>query len=182
MTSSAKQKSYALQFEEKATPLMVYTHNAMVWGDLVTKELVRVSTWLRTPTAPSYLCLYDCQLLYTSGPAAPASCRELHIPTHEVLAYHMLPPQQDPPDYDPNEPNRKHEPVTVLTGDFRLQARLRISTMSTLLKHLEVINEKYTSLYEVTITQPLRPNLKGLQVPFVLVLREAALFAVGDVA
>jgi hypothetical protein len=177
MKNPTKTPSYTLQHEEKVTPVMVYTHNSLIWGSLVSREMVRVSTWLRTPNAPPYLCLYDCQMLYTTGSTTPGGFRELHIPAQEVLAYHILPPQHDPPDYDPNEPNRMMVAVAVLSGHFRMDAHVRMSTLSSLPKFLEVMSEEFTSLYDVSISQPLRPNFKPLQVPFVLLRRETALFS-----
>jgi hypothetical protein len=174
--SQDKPKSYNLELEEKVTQIMVYTQNFMTWGDLVSKELVRVSTWLRTPTAPPYLVLHDSQLLYTSGAAAALAYQTLHIPAGEVLAYHILPPNQDPPDYDPGEPNRKLEPVSLLLGPYRLDGHLRMAASSNVARYLEVMSEKYTSLYQVTVSLPQRSNMKPLSVPFVLVRREPALF------
>jgi hypothetical protein len=168
------EKSYTLGPEEKATPLMVYTQHHLSWGELVSKELVRVSTWLRTPTAPNYLTLRDAQVLYAAGSAVAVPCRELYIPAQEVLAYHMLPPAADPPDYDPQEPNRKLEPVTVLLGAFRFDGHLRMASSVDLGRFLDVMSEKWTSFYEVTISLPQRPNMKPVHVPYVLLRRDLA--------
>jgi hypothetical protein len=173
--SQPKQKSYTVGFEEKATPVMIYTASGQAWGDLVTKELVRVSIWLRSPTAPRYLRLYDCCLLPAGASTTPGNYRELFIPVSEITALHMLPPHQDPPDYDPNEPNRVLHPVTALIGPYRLDGSLRMSSHSNLEKFLELMTEKYTSMYEVKVSQPLRPDMKPLKVPFVLIRRENAL-------
>lgn len=179
MTAAAeKPKSYTLGFEEKATPVMVYTASMMAWGEVVTKELIRVGSWLRMPEPPRYVCLYDCQLLYTTGAAiAPIYHRELHIPVSAVTAFHLLPPHKDPIDYDETEPNRKMEPVSALIGPYRFDGLLRMSTMNNLKNYLELMTEKYTSLYEVVVSQPQRPNMKPLHIPFALIHRESALFS-----
>jgi hypothetical protein len=111
------------------------------------------------------------------GPVATITMAEMHIPIAQVLAFHMLPPQQDPLDYEPNEPNRKMIPVTALVGSFRFDGLLRMSTQSNLHNFLEVIKEVYTSLYEVKISQPERPSMASLQVPYTIVRRDAALFS-----
>jgi hypothetical protein len=135
-----------------------------------------VSTWLRTPTAPPFLTLYDSQVLFAAGAAVTLPYRRLFVPAGQVLAYHMIPPAQDPPDYDPKEPNRKMEPTTMLLGPFRMDGHLRMATSVDLGRYLEVMGENYTSLYDVTISLPQRPNMKPLHVPFVLVRRDAAVF------
>jgi len=177
MTGSEPGKYYTLEADEKATPVMVYTTHHLAWGEVVTKEVIRLSTWLRTQAAPQYIRLFGAQMMYVGGPMATIAMAELHIPIDQVLAFHMLPPHQDPPDYDPDEPNRKMVPVTALVGSFRFEGLLRMSTQSSLHNFLEVIKEVYTSLYEVKISQPERPSMAALQVPYTIVRRDAALFS-----
>ena len=177
MTTVEKPKSYTLEFEEKATPVLIYMQDSMAWGEVVTKELVRVSTWLRTPKAPNYICLYDSHLLYANSNVPPIAFKELNIPAGNVAAIHMIPPLHDPVDYDLNEPNRKLEPVTAMIGPFQLNGSVRMSTHANLRKFLELMTEKYSSLYEVEISQPMRPNIKPLRVPYVLIRREFTLFS-----
>jgi hypothetical protein len=179
MTESGAGKSYSLEADDKATPVMVYTLNHLTWGEVVTKEVIRLSTWLRTQAAPQTIRLHNAQMMYVGGgPMASISMAEMNIPIAQVRAFHMLPPHQDPPDYDPNEPNRKMVPVTALVGSFRFDGLLRMSTQSNLYNFLEVIKEVYTSLYEVKISQPERPSMAALQVPYTLIRRDAALFCV----
>jgi hypothetical protein len=169
---------YQLEADEKATPVMVYTPSHLAWGEVITKELIRLSTWLRTQAAPQYIFLHNAQMMYAgSGSPAPLSVAELHIPISQVCAFHMIPPHQDPVDYDPNEPNRKMVPVSALVGSFRFDGLLRSSTQSSLFTFLEVIKEVYTSLYDVKVYQPLRPSMKPLHIPFTLVKRDSALFS-----
>lgn len=176
MESAEKTRYYQLESEEKATPIMVYTMQFMARGEVVSRQIVRVSTWLRTPTAPSYFCLYDSQALYASGAVVSVPFKELHIPADEVVAYHLTPPLQDPIDYDEKEPNRKMEPASALVGPYRFDGHLRMAVSSSLRKYLEVMTEKYNSFYDVTISLPQRPNMKPLHVPFLLLRRESALF------
>ncbi|RPI25599.1 MAG: hypothetical protein EHM70_19890 [Chloroflexota bacterium] len=177
MTATEKPKSYTLEFEEKTTPVMVYMASGMVWGEVVHKEMVRVSFWLRAPIPPQIITVYDSQMLYTTGNNPPSTFSELHVPVSEILALHILPPAHEPLDYDEMEPNRKMEPVTALAGAFRFDGKLRMATSSTVKKFLDVVKENYTSLYDVHASQPLRPNLKPLHVPFVLLRRETCIFS-----
>lgn len=178
MTESQAGAGYKLEADEKATPVMVYTPHHLAWGEVVTKEVIRMSTWLRTHAAPQYIRLHGAQMMYVGGgPLATIQTAELHIPITQVLAFHMLPPLQDPPDYDPNEPNRMMVPVTALAGAFRFDGLLRMSTQSDLHNFLEVIKEAYTSLYEVKVSQPERPAMAALQAPYLIIRRDAALFS-----
>jgi hypothetical protein len=62
-------------------------------------------------------------------------------------------------------------------GSFRFDGLLRMSTQSSLYTFLEVIKETYTSLYEVKVTQPQRPSMTALQIPYTIVRRDTALFS-----
>jgi hypothetical protein len=178
MTTTDPAQVFQLEEDEKATPVMVYTPNHLAWGQVITKELIRLSTWLRTQAAPQYIFLHNAQMMYAGGGSpAPISVAELHIPISQVCAFHMIPPHQDAVDYDLDEPNRKMVPVSALVGSFRFDGLLRMSTQSSLFTFLEVIKEVYTSLYDVKVYQPQRPSMAPLQIPFTLVRRDTALFS-----
>jgi hypothetical protein len=178
MTTTDPAQEYQLGADEKATPVMVYTPSHLAWGEVITKELIRLSTWLRTQAAPQYIFLHNAQMMHAGGGTpTPISVGELHIPISQVCAFHMIPPHQDPVDYDPNEPNRMMVPVSAMVASFRFDGLLRMSTQSSLFTFLEVIKEVYTSLYDVKVYQPQRPSLAPLHIPFTLVRRDTALFA-----
>lgn len=167
------EKRYTLAEDEKATMVMVYTMNSLSWGSLITKELVRVNTFLRTLT-PDYVSLYDARVVPLSGgnPRQPLAFRELHIRTPQVVAFHLMPPASEPPDYDPNEPNRKMEPVTVIVGPWRFDGTLRTSTVTDLGKHLEITTQTFISLYEATISCPGLPTMGAVRTPMVILRRD----------
>ncbi len=174
-----KRKPYTLSPDEKATPAMVYTPQAMAWGDIVTKAVVRVSTYLRTLN-PDYVSLYDARVLpLRAGEALqPLRFPELHIRTPQVIAFHLLPPADEPPDYDPTEANRKMERITVLLGPFRFDGLARMATTVDLAKFLEITTETFLSLYEVEVTVPGARGLGAVRAPQALIRRDAAFFAV----
>jgi len=173
-----KKKAYTLAADEKATPAMVYTLTTLAWGDVVTKEMVRVSTYLRT-IAPDYVSLYDARALPVrgTGPVQALAFTELHVRTPQVIALHLLPPASEPPDYDPSEEKRKMEPATVLVGPFRFDGLVRMSTIASLSKFLEITTETFISLYEVEVSQPGVPSLGVVRAPMALIRRDTALFA-----
>lgn len=178
MNSPALQ-SIELQPGDKATPVMAYTLNLLAWGSVITKEAIRVSLWLRTPMAPQYISLLKAQVmsLGAGAPAKPQSFNELHVPSSQIIAFHITPPESDPIDYDPSEPHRKMEPATALVGSFRFDGKIRMSDMTNLERYLDVTKETFTPIYEVEITQPTMPALGVIRVPFCLLRRDMVLFS-----
>jgi hypothetical protein len=167
--------------DEKITPVAVYTMTGLAVGRLITKEQLRVSTWLRTDMAPQYLSLHQARFLSLAGTGTSQSLAfsELHIPTAQVIAFHLLPPVSDPLDYDPNELHRKMEPTTIMVGFFRFDGFMRISTYSTLGKYLEVTKENFTPFYEVEVSNLALPSLDVVRVSYALIRQDTALFAAG---
>jgi hypothetical protein len=172
------EKSYTLGGDEKATPVMVYTLTSLAWGEVITKDQVRVSTYLRTLN-PDYVSLYEARTLPVGmAPNQAMLFSELHIRTPQVIAFHLLPnAPAEPMDFDPAETNRKMEPATVLVGPFRFDANMRISTILTLGKYVEIFTDVFLSLYDAAITCPSMPELGTVRAPLVLVRRDASSFA-----
>ncbi|HSO28253.1 MAG TPA: hypothetical protein VLS48_09305 [Anaerolineales bacterium] len=181
MTTPAK-PAYSLQPGEKVTPVMVYTQNLLIWGDVITKQAIRVSVWLRTPMAPQYLTIHNAQVLPlpSSRGARQQSFSELHVPLPLVLAFHIMPPARDPVDYDPNEPHRVMTPTTTLVGYFRFDGLVRMSSMTNLQRYLDVMKESYSTMYDVEITQTGAPDMGVIRTPFVLLKRDLVLYSPGS--
>jgi hypothetical protein len=180
MTETDGGPRYTLGPNDKVTQVMVYTASAFYWGEVVVKEMVRVSTWLRTNTAPDRICLYNAHAILLSAGAGvkPMAFGELHVATTQVIMFHIQPPAKDPPDYDPTEPNRKMQPLSLLVGSFRVDGSLRISTHATIGKFLEVTREAFTSVYDARVTSPSLPGFGAISVPYLLVRQEVAVFTV----
>jgi hypothetical protein len=178
MSDATAPKPYTLGIAEKATPVMVYTINMLARGEVVTKEQMRVSTWLRTQGAPDFVGIYNAHVLtFGSTGIHQASYTEFFVSTSQIMAYHLVPPAKDPPDYDLSEPNRKMEPTTLLIGSFRFNGNLRMATQSKLQRYLEVARESFFSLYDVEITNPGLPSGSALKVPIVLARLTTAILA-----
>ena len=58
---------YRLEPDDKVTPMMVYTNTSMARGEFVSKEVVRVGTWLRTVSGIAYISLYRAQSMTSTG-------------------------------------------------------------------------------------------------------------------
>ncbi len=160
---------YTLQPDEKTTPIMVYSHDKLVRGEVVTKDTIMVSRLMRTPAAPVFFHLLKANVVSLGGGAPRVNnFSELYFPTNQCLAYHMTPPQQDTLDYEANEQNRLMLPVSLMAGPFLLQGKIRVSAQLDLTSTLEGMRTPWLSLYEITITSPALPQLR-LEVPMALV-------------
>lgn len=178
MAETAQTKPYTLGPDDKVAQIMAYTANALYWGEAVVKELIRVSTWLRTNTAPDRICLYNAHALMTSlGAAArPMQFKELHIATSQINVFHLMPPAKDPLDYDPTEPNRRMQPVTILISNFRIDGNMRLASSTSLAKFLEVTHETFSAIYDVQISNPAIPSFGTISVPYALIRQEVGIF------
>lgn len=162
---------YILRPDERTTPVMLYTHESVVRGEVVTKESVhRVNIWLRTDGAPTYMHLLKAQVLVFGGsPAKSLSYSELYFPTTRLIGFHILPPAQEPLDYEPDEANRMMQPVEVFVGTFIMKGKIRISTQTEVGSSLEVARLSWLSLYDAVITNAYLPQMPAMQIPMVLV-------------
>jgi hypothetical protein len=176
---AGKPRDYQIEEGDKITSVMIYTQNLLVIGDAVTKEAVRVSTWLRSAAAPKYIYLRDVQVLTFSGTAAPKpqSFRAILLPARLAIAFHIKPPAHDPLDYDPSEANRKMEPTSAMVGPFQFNGLIRMSTQTSLDRFLDVAKENYTSMYELEITNPALPQMGVIRTPFALMNNEQTLYS-----
>ena len=158
-----------LEPDEKTATVMVYTHDMLVRGEVVTKETMRVSIWLRTQGVPNYIHMFKPQvIMFGSVPPKSFALEEIFIPTPQVIGYHLAPPAHDPLDYDMTELNRIMQPVDVLLGSFILKAKIRISTQTDIATSLDVMRVAWVSVYEADVTTPPLPQFT-MQVPMLLV-------------
>lgn len=161
---------YILRPDERTSLVMLYTMHSVVRGEAVVKQNVpRVNIWLRTDGAPRYIHILKPQVLVFGGsPVKALTYSELYFPTSQVIAFHTLPPIDEPLDYDPNEADRKMEPVDLLVGTFVMKGQIRISTHTEVDNTLESARVSWMSVYDVSITNPYLPQMPALQVPMVL--------------
>jgi hypothetical protein len=161
---------YILRPDEKTTPVMLYTQESLVRGDVVTKQsVVRVNIWLRTDGAPRFMHLLKPQVLVFGGsPVKAISYSEIYYPTTQLIGFHLMPPIEEPLDYEPSEANRMMEPVEAVVGTFVMKGKIRISTQTEIGVSLEMARVAWLSLYEAVITNPYLPQMPPMHVPLVL--------------
>jgi hypothetical protein len=163
---------YILRPDEMTSLVMLYAMDSVVRGEAVVKQNVpRVNIWLRTDGAPRYIHVLKPQVLVFGGsPVKALSYGELYFPTSQVIAFHTLPPTNEPLDYDPSdEADRRMEAVELLVGTFVMKGHIRISTHTEVDHTLESARISWMSVYEVSITNPYLPQMPALQVPMILV-------------
>lgn len=178
MAETPAAKPYTLEQGDKATSVAVYTSHSLLIGEVVTRESVRVSTWLRTLGLPDYSGLYNATMLRFLGTGEPQVLRltELHFPLAQVIAIHLAPPGADQVDYDPTEQNRKFEPVSALAGPFRFDGNLRLPGHLTFARQMELLRETFTMLYDVSVSSAYQP-MGVVQTSMVLLRSSAFTFA-----
>ena len=165
--------------DEKTATIMIYSQTALIRGDAVVKETVRVSVWMRTDAAPEYIHLLNPQVILANNSATKVfSYSEIYYPTTQALAYHLAPPMKDPLDYDESEANRTMQPVTLLVGPFLMSGNIRISTKVDMGTSIASSRSIWMSLYNVKITNPYLPQMSEIQVPMLLARPGQVSFAV----
>jgi hypothetical protein len=169
---------YTLAPDEKMTTVMIYSRNKLVHGELVSKENVRVSIWLRTQGVPNYIHVFKPQVLFFGGsPPKSLTYNEYFFPTERIIGFHIAPPAADPPDYDPQEANRTMIDVSLILGAFMLKGRLRISTHTDLATSIEMARTAWLSVYDAEISNPFLPQMPAIHVPMLLVSPAQVSFA-----
>jgi hypothetical protein len=178
MKQTIKPPSYTLAPDEKAAPVLAYTHDMLYRGIVVVKIAARVSNLLRMSTAPNRLVLYDTTAMHTglANPPLPARYKRLSLATSQILAFYLLPPNQDPLDYDPAEQNRRTESVSITVGNLRIYGQIRLTGQMTMVQMLESAHDPFLSVYEAEVTSPLVRGMGNHKVPFVLVRVTNAVF------
>ena len=170
---------YVLRPDEKTTPVMLYSQDTLVRGDVVTKQnVLRMNIWLRTDGAPQYMHILKPQVIVFGGtPVKPLTFSEIYFPTSQLIGYHTLPPLDEPLDYEPDEANRMMQDVQVLMGTFVAKGKIRISTQTELAASLEVARHAWLSLYDAEIMNPYLPQMPPMHIPMMLVNPEHVAFA-----
>jgi len=155
--------------DDKSTAVMVYTQNMLARGEVVTKQGVRVSTWLRTQGVPEYIHLFKPSILHFGcGVIKTISHAEIYIPVSTILAFHLAPPVTESLDYAEDEINRVMVPVICLPGTFQFKGHLRISTLATVSTSIELAHSSWLSLYNVDVTNYSMPQMPPIHVQMIL--------------
>ena len=163
---------HTLKDNEKKTPAMFYTADALYHGEVVTAQMVRVNIWLRTDNAPKYVHLLNAQMISLASGGHSVKLNEVFVSTDKIIAYHTAPGIEVELDYNENEPNRRMAPVQIIGPSFLLfNGESRISTQTDFGTTLEVGRTTWLSIYNATVSTPNLPKMK-LSVPMLLLRPE----------
>jgi hypothetical protein len=158
-----------LSADEKSALVMTYTQNMLVRGEVITRQGVRVSTWLRTQGVPEYIHMFKATVLhFGSGVVKALTYAEVYVPVSTVIAFHLVPPVNEPMDFSADEENRIMVPVTALPGTFQFKGYFRIATKATLSNSIELAHSQWSSIYNVDVTNPSMPQMQPIHVPMIL--------------
>lgn len=170
---------YELKESERTVQAMIYTPFRLCWGNLVHPMGVRPQNWLKMTMVPDHFVLLEANILLFGGQQPvrlPAP--EMHLPVNQILAFHLIPPYDFELDYDPQEPNRQMKPVSVNVDVFRFDGNFRISSIADFSFSIRGGGKSYRSLYDVTISHPLTPGIKALQVPHALIRSDVSTYMI----
>ena len=161
---------YTLAADEKATTVMIYTENALVRGELVTKQSARVSIWLRMQVQVNYLHIHKPQILAFGGPMTKSMISdEMYCPIDKIYGFHLAPPADEPLDYDDSEPNRAMKDANLLLGNFAVKGKFRISTHTDFATAMEVAHAGWLSVYDAEVGPLFVPSFPVMTAPMMLV-------------
>jgi hypothetical protein len=140
--------------EKIETPMMVYTTQGLIWGNLSHSSMVQPSRILLGVTIPEYLPLDQAQVLFMEPNyvAKPVKHQQILVPTPTILGYHLMPPHKDVLDYDPTEPNRIMAPMSLYMGSLRIEGNIRISEVTDVKTTLEVMKATFLTMYDIKIS------------------------------
>ena len=156
--------------DEKSTLVMAYTQNMLVRGEVVTRQGVRVSTWLRTQGVPEYIRIFNPTVLhFGSGVVKALTYAEVYVPVSMVIAFHLVPPVSEPLDYAEDELNRIMVPITALAGTFQFKGYLRISAKASVSTSIELAHSDWSSIYNVDVTNPSMPQMQQIHLPMIVI-------------
>jgi len=168
---------YTLKENEKATPIIAYTEDTVIYGKIVTRNIVPVPILLRMEGAPNYIHLINAQIIRPDDPSKALKFSELLAPSQELIAYHVAPGVPVELDYEESEPNRRMVNLKVTMGSFAANCQLRISTKTELTTSLEVSHTSWLSLYNGFITNTYLEAMK-VSTPMFLVRPEKVAFGI----
>ena len=160
-------KTYTLEPGQKATQVMVGSADMLIWGDLITREQVRISAFINT-LAEDFVPLHDPKLLFLVPvqQVPPVQRSSAHVKLEEILFFYSM----GEPDPIPEESEtRRYEPIEILLGSYQIEGSILKSPIADLHTMLLVAKETYIPIYQATIRHVAKPWLGTLSTNLVQV-------------
>jgi hypothetical protein len=145
----AAQHTYTLAADEKATQVMIGTPDALIWGDLVTKEQVRISAYLNT-LAEDYVPLHNAKILFLAPQqqTPPIERSSVYIRQQEILIFFAMHDDEPLPE---ETQTRKYESVEAFAGSYQVEGTILKAPISTMQNMLLVSKATYLPVYNATV-------------------------------
>ena len=155
--SQVTKQSYTLAQDEKAVQVMIGTADALMWGDLVTKEQVRMSAYLNT-LAEEYISLFDAKLLFLAPKEQmpPIERSSVHIRQQAILVFFVLHDEEPLPE---ETQTRQYEPIEGFVGSYQVEGNLLKPPISSVQNTLMVSKAAYMPIYNATVHHVAKPWL-----------------------
>lgn len=168
---------YELAADEKTTTVMVYTHNKLIHGELVTRQSVRVSILPRMQALTNFLHFIKAQVWFLGGGEPKLlDFQEYFFPVERMIGLHIAPPAAEPLDRETGLLNRGMCDLRMMLGVFIVKGKMRVSTQVATGANLELAYKSWLSVYEADISSPLLPKMPVVHVPMMLVRPAEASF------
>ena len=151
------ESSYTLGQEEKATQVMIGTPDTLIWGDLVTKEQVRMSIYLNT-LAEEFVTVHDAKLLFLccTERNTPEVRQSVHVRQEEIQVFYVMADREPLPE---ETETRRYEPAELISGAYQVEGKLLKSPYATLQNTLLLSKSTYLPVYEATLRHLGKPWL-----------------------
>lgn len=174
-TPQVIKQSHTLAPDEKATQVMIGTADTLMWGDLVTKEAVRMSAYLNT-LAEDYVQLRDARILFLAPKEqmAPIERSSVHIRQEEILIFFLMHDEEPLPE---ETPTRRYEPVEAIIGSFQMEGAILKAPISNLQNMLLVSKATYMPIHSATVRHVAKSWLGTFSSNFVQVRCERMILA-----
>jgi len=150
-------KTYTLEPGQKATQVMIGTPDMLIWGDLITREQVKISAFLNT-LAEDFLPLSDAKVLFLAPvqQAAPVEKSRMHVKLEEVMFFYGMTESEPLPE---QTETRRLEPIEVFVTSYRIEGLILKSPIADLHTMLLVAKEAYVPVYQAKIRHVAKPWL-----------------------
>lgn len=168
-------QSYIPGPEEKATQVMIATPDMLIWGNLVTKEQVRLSVFLNT-LAEEFVPLHNAKILFLA-PAqqvAPVERTFLCVKLEEILVFFAIADLEPPPE---ETEVRRYEPAEAFVGSYQIEGTVLKSPQTSIDHMLLVSKGIYMPMYKATVRHVAKSWLGSFSSPLVQVRRDRLLLA-----
>ena len=148
-TPQVMQQSYTLAPDEKATQVMIGTAETLMWGNLVTKQAVRMSAYLNT-LADDFVPLHDAKVLFLAPKEqmAPIERTLVHVRQEEILLFFVIHDEEPLPE---ETQTRHYQPVEAIIGSFQIEGSILKAPISSVQNMLVVSKATYMPFYSATV-------------------------------